>query len=282
MSLSATDLLARLKRGWLYCALGALLGGIMGFAITFLRAPLYEAQTVLAPANSAAQPSGLGALLGSFQALPGLALSLGDTGGMSDRAVAILRSRAFNEKFVEAQGLADVLLQESPWRRWLSGDNATPDARTRVYQAARYFRTNVSAVRVDPRTGFVTIAVRWSDPERVAAWANGLAAAVNQESRERAIAEADKAIEFLSNELLEQKAVAIQAAIGQLIESQMQTKMLANTRPQYVYTVLEEALAPPAGSYVSPNRILTALASTVVGFALVAFVLLRKQPNDGR
>jgi len=267
------DLVARLRRHWGFCLVGAFLGAVLGYASTYLRDPLYQAEVVLAPANSRGAATGLAQLLGPLQGIARSSLALGDDADLSERAVTILRSRSFTEKFVEAQGLVEVLTPQSRLDRWLGRPPVDPPLR--LYEAARLFRTSVSAVRVDVRTGFVTVSVRWSDPDKAADWANTVAAAVNEEARKRAVADADNAIEFLQEELKGQSTVAIQSAINQLIESQLNNKMLAKTRPQYVYATLSPAMPPPETAYVSPDRPLTMLAAAVAGGLLAFGIVLR-------
>ena len=269
------DLIGRARRHWLFIAVGIVLGGVAGYASTWTKTPLYQAETVVAPANTRNAATGLAQLL---QPLQGAArtLSLGDDAAdLSERAVLIMRSRQFTETFVQSEGLVDLLTQPSTLGRLLGSPPIAPEQR--VYVAARLFRTSISAVRVDGRTGFVTVAVRWSDPEAAAKWANDLTAAVNEEARRRAIADADSAIAFLEQELAMQSTVAIQGAINRLIESQLNTKMLAKTRPYYVYSVLSPALPPPESEIVSPDRPLTAFVVGIIGGMVALFVVLRRR-----
>src|SRR5262249_35669748 len=99
----------------------------------------------------------------------------------------------------------------------------------------------------------------------------------NEEARERAISEADSAINYLQEELKVQSAVPIVAAINQLIESQLHNKMLAKTRPQFVYTILSPAMPSPLNAYVSPDRGLVALAVALVGGLVALFIVMRRR-----
>lgn len=270
------DVLRGLREHWFFCTVGVLLGAVVGYAATYLRTPIYQAEVVLAPAATRSTSSSLSSLLGPLGGISRLAPSLGDdTTGLSDRAVAVLRSRAFTEKFVQSNGLVEVLTPGSRLGSLLGHEPPSPPMR--LYSAAFVFRTSIVAVRVDVRSTFVTIAVRWKNPEQAAQWANELAAAANEEARERAIADADNAINYLQEELKVQSAVPIVAAINQLIESQLHNKMLAKTRPQFVYTILSPALPPPPNAYVSPDRLLVALAVAVAGGLFALFIVMRRR-----
>jgi uncharacterized protein involved in exopolysaccharide biosynthesis len=270
------DVLRGLREHWFFCAVGVVLGGVVGFAATYLRTPVYQAEVILAPAATRSTNSGLTSLLGPLQGVSRLPLSLGDdTSGLSDRAVAVLRSRAFTEKFVQSNGLVETLTPGSRLGSLLG--RGPPSPAIRLYQAALVFRTSIVAVRVDTRSSFVTIAVRWKNAEEAAEWANELAAAANEEARERAIADADNAINYLQEELKVQSAVPIVAAINQLIESQLHNKMLAKTRPQFVYTILSPAMPSPPGAFVSPDRPLVALAVAVAGGLFALYLVMRRR-----
>ena len=71
------DLIGRARRHWLFIAVGIVLGGVAGYASTWTKTPLYQAETVVAPANTRNAATGLAQLL---QPLQGAArtLSLGD------------------------------------------------------------------------------------------------------------------------------------------------------------------------------------------------------------
>jgi uncharacterized protein involved in exopolysaccharide biosynthesis len=213
------EIVNRVRRYWGFCLLGVLLGGAVGYASTFLRTPTYQAEAVLAPVATRGAGSGLAQLLGPLQNIARQSLALGDDPNLSERAVIILRSRYFTEKFVESEGLVELLTPRSRLDVWL--DRPTPAHEQRLYQAALQFRTSIAAVRVDSRTSFVTVSIRWSDPEKAAAWANALVAAGNEEARLRAIADADNAIQFLQDELRAQSAVPVQSAINQLIRNDL-------------------------------------------------------------
>jgi uncharacterized protein involved in exopolysaccharide biosynthesis len=267
------DVLRGLRDHWLFCAIGVVVGGAVGNASTYLRTPIYQAEAILAPASTRTTSS-LASLLGPLQGIARVPLQLADdTTGLSERVLTILQSRAFTEKFVESHGLAKVLTSRSRLDRWLG----RPEPEPSIYGAALSFRTSIVAVRVDTRTSFVTIAVRWSDPEQAAEWANALAAAGNEEARVRAIAEADSAIAYLQEELAAQSAVPIVTAINRLIESQLNNKMLAKTRPQFVFTTLAPALPPLPGAYVSPDRPLTTLVCAIAGGLLALMIVLRRR-----
>ncbi|MDY6945381.1 MAG: Wzz/FepE/Etk N-terminal domain-containing protein [Pseudomonadota bacterium] len=252
------------KRAWRQCLAGAVLGALCGFGVSQLQTPKYQAEAILAPAATQGSSGGLSSLIGGLGGMASLALGgINGEGGTPQRAVTVLRSRAFVEKFVQSHGLEQAL--DTPGRvGTLLGIKPGP-LEDRLYRTARRFRNDVQAIRMDPKTSFVTIAVKWRDPKLSAEWANALADAVNAEMRVRAIADADRALQYLQKELRTQTALEVRLAINELIESQLRNKMLANTQPEFVYTVLEPAMPPHIDDYVTPNPPLMAAACGVLG-----------------
>lgn len=271
------------KRAWRQCLAGAVLGALCGLGLTTLQTPKYQAEAILAPAPSQSSAGGLGSLLGGLGGMASMALGgLNGEGGTPQRAVTVLRSRAFVEKFVQAHQMEEAL--DTPGRiGTLLGFKPAP-GEDRLYRTARRFRYDVQAIRMDPKTSFVTIAVKWRDPKLSAEWANALAEAVNAEMRVRAITDADRALEYLQKELLVQTAVEVRSAINELIESQLRSKMLANTQPEFVYTVLEPAMPPHIDDYVSPNPPLMAAVCAVLGsiVGLLLFVVFSPSRRAAR
>lgn len=276
VSITPHYFIALLGKHWLACAGGALFGAVFGLALTYVQTPQYQAEVILAPSAAQGTGSSIGSILGPLQGMAGLALGLGGEGGQSLRAVTVMRSRAFTEKFVASHDIAGELDTPGLVGRFLH-PNGNP-IEGQLYRTARLFRTDVQAIRLDPKTGFLTVGMRWRDPRRAAEWANEVSAAINEEMRARSIEEADRALTYLQKELTEQTAVEVRLAINKLIESQLRNKMMANTQPEFVYTVLEPALPPHVDDFVSPNRPLVTATSAVLGFLIAIVVFMRRKP----
>jgi uncharacterized protein involved in exopolysaccharide biosynthesis len=269
-----TLLRALLAHWWLLgtCAIvGLLSGAIAGW----LQPRTYQASALLAPVAPESTTLGLGAVLPDLRSLAGV-LGQGAGSDHLNRGVATLRSRRFCELFLTREGVRERLTEDLA-RRWsimrLLG--RTPEPPT-TEDLCLYFSKDVRQIGVDARTNFITISVRHRDRKLAAEWANALVESANKELQRQAIEEAARNVQFLREELQRTEAVEVRAAINRAMESKIQMKALAATRPEYAFAVIDPAAVPDADNYVSPQRLLMALAGAFLGLLIgCAFVLLR-------
>jgi uncharacterized protein involved in exopolysaccharide biosynthesis len=234
--------------------------------------PLYTATVVLSPVRE--EP--LGGLASQLGGLAGLAAFAGITRDNSD-AVAVLRSRDFVRAFIEEQALVPVLfpdLWDETARRWTVENPPDP------VQAAGFFVARVRTVEESASTGLVTLSIEWRDPELAAAWANVLAVRLNDHMRKRALADAEANVKYLRHEFESTSVVALQQAIGDLLESEMQKLMLARGNTEYAFRIIDRAEVPRSPS--KPRLVLIVAVATVFGAMLAAFVVLLRDMAKNR
>ena len=86
---------------------------------------------------------------------------------------------------------------------------------------------------------------------------------MNNRLRADAIEETDKRIGFLEKQLAQTSSVEVQQAIYRLIEAETKNKMIASTREEYAFKVVDPAV-PPEKRY-RPKRALMALVGLMLG-----------------
>ncbi len=229
--------------------------------------PIYRAETLLVPVSKE-QAGGLAALAGQFGGLADLAgINIGG-GGSTEESIATLKSRELTKAFIKEEGLMPILFEdawdenEKAWKKkwWnFSDDNDGPTA----WDAYELFDKNIRSVNVDKKTNLVTVAIEWEDPELAAKWANKLVKRVNQERRQEAIEEAEKSIKYLEDQLQKTGVVEIQQSIYKLIEAQTKTKMVASTREEYAFKVIDKAVVPEEKA--KPKRKLIVILGFILG-----------------
>jgi uncharacterized protein involved in exopolysaccharide biosynthesis len=126
------------------------------------------------------------------------------------------------------------------------------------------------SVSSDKKTGLYTLSVEWKDPELAAEWANDAVARLNAHMRQQAIEEAKKSISFLEDELHRTSLVNAQNILYSLIEEQTKSIMMANVRDEYVFKVIDPAMAPEHRS--KPKRKLIVMLGFVLGLMLGIFI----------
>jgi hypothetical protein len=88
----------------------------------------------------------------------------------------------------------------------------------------------------------------------------------------RAITEANESLGFLERELSTTTIVDTRDAIGRLIESQVNQRMLANVTEEYALRVVDEALPPDIDDPVRPQRLFLAAISGAVGLMVAILI----------
>jgi uncharacterized protein involved in exopolysaccharide biosynthesis len=248
---------------------GALVGGLVMAAIALVQKPVYRAETVLAVVDQSERGgtslSGLSGRLGALGNLVGGLDAL--SGDNRSEFIALLRSRAFTEKFIEDENLIPVLF---PKRTQIFGAGRAPT----IFRAYRFFDKDVRDVAESRATGLVTVGIEWEDPEAAARWANLMVARLNGVARQRAIAEARKSLEYLNHELTTTNVVEVRTAIYRLIEIQLSKITVATAREEYAFRVIDPARAPDRDYRVRPNRKLLTLLGMGAGAVIGAMIAL--------
>jgi len=260
---------------WLIIGVTALFA-VGSVAHALLAEEWYRSEVLLAPADEKST-SGLSGQLGGLAALAGVSVG----GDDSAEVLAVLESREFAREFIEEFELLPVFFAD----KWdaAAGDwrGLDPEARPDIRNAVEYFHDNVLSVRQDRRSGLVTLAIEWTDPEAAALWADTLVRRLNARLRERALKEAEANVAYLQSELAQTSVVTLQQSIGRLLESELQKLMLARGNEEFAFRVIDSAAVPK--DRVRPNRPLIAVLGTLVGGMLAVFaVFIRHALRSGR
>jgi len=230
------------------------LAAVVSVAIALLSTPVFRAEATLAPVISensrTSLPASLAGQLSSLSAVPGLGA------GGSDKieiAKATLRSRAFTEKFIQEQNLLPILF-EKQWDEntndWKSGEEGATSSPT-AWQSFRVF-SGMLEIREDIQTGLLNLSISWKDPVQAAEWINSLVRSINNHMRNRDVEEAEKSVEYLTNQVSRTGVVQMQQVLYNLIEMQTRTIMLASVRNEYVFRTIDPAVVPE--TRIKPKR----------------------------
>jgi len=260
------------KRKWLIIGV-SLLAGVLAAAYSLTLPNIYRAEVLLAPvSDESSKGGGLSATLGGFGGLASLAgISLGG-GGNVEENLAVLQSREFLWSFIKDQKLMPVLFADD-WdadkKKWKESEPAKRPNRWDAYRQL----SQILNVSTDKKSNLVTVAVEWTDPELAAQWANLLVKRLNDYLRQRAIQGSSSNLTYLNRELARTHVEDIRKALFELISQEQKKSMLANTRVQYAFRVLDAAEAPDKKS--KPKRAQIVILSVLVaGFFAVIFVFI--------
>ena len=126
-------------------------------------------------------------------------------------------------------------------RSWL----ITSRARRCVYRARWSFCNSSScSVDEDNKSGLINLSISWKDPVVAAEWANDLVKQLNEQLREKAIADSQKRVGYLEQELAKTTLQDMRGVLYNLLESEKQKAMLANVNEDFALEVIDPAVAP--------------------------------------
>lgn len=239
---------------------------VCALAYALLADQWFKAEVVLVPARKS---QGVAGQLGGLAGLASIAgINIGEK-NESTEALAVLQSREFAREFIHERNLLPVLFADewdSKNGKWISANPKDwPDER----DAVRYFERTILHVTEDKRTSLISLTVEWKNRETAAEWANVLVLRLNERMRQRAIAEADRHIKFLRAELVATDVITLQQSISRLLETELQSLMLARGNDEFAFRVVDRANIPKWRS--RPKRTLTVVLAAIGG-ALVSAV----------
>lgn len=250
-------------------------------AIALLLPKRYETTILLAPAEEASEGGNLSSLasqFGDFSSLAGLSLNVS---GSKEEAIAILESRSLAREFIADENLMPELFHEI-WdregKKWLVEKEDEPT----MWDAAALFERDIRKVSVRKTDGLIALSITWRDPMIAASWTNKLVARANEKIRQAAIVEANRSIKYLEDQLEKTSAVELRQGIYRLVENNLNTIMLASVREEFAFKVLDEATAPDEDDFSYPNRLVIAIAGTLIGFILATSVIFIRDFRLGR
>jgi uncharacterized protein involved in exopolysaccharide biosynthesis len=266
---------------WLILSLLTVGGFVGGWGLSHLMTRSYRVEVVL---NLVEDNEGAGGLHSLADSFGGIAGGLGLEPSSSDRergaTIAMLRSHWLIEDFISSHNLLPYLFPTRyDWqnKRWLRGA-AVPT----LQDGGVMFKKKILNVAEDRKTGLVTLKIEWTAREQIAEWANTMVAMANAANRERAIHDANDSISYLEKEAAQAGSVELKQSIFSLLESQMNKRMLAVTRPEFSFKVVDPAQTPRVRDAVSPIRPLFGGAGAFLALAIGCAVFLALQkPRSG-
>ena len=236
---------------------------VMAMVYAWRAVPVFRAKTLLAPVGM--QSGGVrGELIA--KGLRRLSKRFGIGGSQADRnkrdiALAILHSRRFTRRFIERYNLLPQLFAN----KWDANHNTwigpSPD-----YKAAIKKMIALSKTSLDFRSGMITLSIDWYEPEKASMWVNDLVFFLNESMRQKAMAEVEKNIEFLNEQLHKSSLIAVHQLIYQLLEDQKYQAITLRAEREYALQVVDRAVVP--GESVSLNSIEIICGGFVSGLIL--------------
>ena len=252
----------------------------------------YQAEVMMIASEDGSGGS-LSALAGQFGGLAGMAgINLS---GKSDKkpkiALQILKSRSFLIEFIKKHKLEVLIFASEGWdaqqdKVILNSDLYNKDTaqwvrkysfpKTQVPSEQEIYDKFVQMVdrKYDNLEGVYRLNVEFYSPNFAAQWANLLIADINEKMREVDIVQANKSISYLNVQLNKTNVHSTESVFFDLIEEQTKKAMLAQVQENYVFTIIDPALAPERKS--EAKRALICILFMLLGSILsCGFMLIR-------
>ena len=276
---------------WLISAVTGLAAAI-SVAVALSLPNIYTASALLAPAESGGGGlSGLMKQYGGLASLAGVSLPGGEEGSRAQLGMQLMKSRAFIGDFVERRDILPELMAVEAWdagsgdiifdgeaydsasETWVRDVDLPKKPMPSLLEAHEEFM-DILGVSEDKQTGYVTVSIDHQSPVVAAHWVNWLVEDVNAAVKAQDVSEAEKSIEYLKQQVANTSLADLQAMFFELIQSQTETVMLAEVRPEYVFNTIDPAVVPEQKS--KPSRALICVLGTLLGGMLgVVIVLIR-------
>ena len=261
-------------------------GLVLGITYSLTLPNKYVSEVTLAPVKGTDSPSnGLSSSFGGLASLAGVNLN----GGGSDKVakgLEILESRKFFKLFIKKNDFLVEIMAVKDWdgssltideaiydttnNEWLTSNkyNGKPS----LLAAHKVFLKHLN-VSVNKETGFIKIMFEHNSPVTAQKILEALVYELNSMVKERDVAQAKRSIKYLNEQIENNSLMEVRSGLFELIQNQMETIMLANANPEYLFETLDPAVIPENKS--KPNRTLivafTFLLSSFLGLFFVLF-----------
>ena len=236
---------------------------------------VYTSSTLLAVAN---EKSSMSNKLSSYSSLAGLAgINISRDSNNSLEAIERIKSFDFFSKHFLPYIKLENLLAVDRWnednnlltynskifdnntKKWIRKTNPTKPSKQEAYKVYKEILT----ISEDNKTFFVTISIKHKSPNVAKNWVEIIVKNINDIMRQEENKITTNSINFLTEKIATTNLKETKDAISQLIESQMQSLMIAAASESYVYKTLNAPIAPERKT--SPNRALICIIGTILG-----------------
>ena len=257
---------------------------IYALAIT----PVYRSEALLVAAEN--NDEALGSLMGGFSQIGSLLGSPGSSGGSIDNAVIgqeVIKSRDFLYSFIQKRELLIPLLAAESWNvddgtftlnpeiydlkndKWIGYEGPSLSDSSIYYIAFRLLQAQIN-ISQDRKTGLIKVNFDAPTPQMASQWLEWLIDDLNDHFRIEDTREAEASIQYLTATIQDNPVKQVNLVLASLIEKQLNTLMLANSKPGYVYKILDTPYEPL--QRISPRR--TLIVIVITAFSAIFFIFL--------
>ena len=263
-----------------------LLFGILSSLASFTFPNKYQSSILLVESESSSGKSDFSEFSG-LAGVAGITLPSSKTNNAA-LGIEIFQSRKFTTDFIERRQILVPMFASIGWDKsskkllidkdiydedkniWNWSSSYSDSRKPQNNEAYDYWTEKIFSINEDKKTGFVRISIKHHSPYLASDWANWIVEDLNNYVREIDIAEANLALEFLNNELLKDYPKELKELFYKLVQINIEKEMLAYSKPEYVFKVVDPAYVPD--KKVFPRRILFLILGMFCGFVIGLFL----------
>jgi uncharacterized protein involved in exopolysaccharide biosynthesis len=255
---------------------------------------VYKSEALLSPLQSTDDMNGLASQFGGLASLAGVDLS--SASGRTNLGLELLKSRTFFKELANETDLKVNLSATKGWNKhdgniifdpdkydsesktWLNqkeyvlfGKNETLEPS--LLEVYDIYKDSLFVEQITD-SGFIVISFQHLSPKFAKDIILSIVSQINNRIRADDIAQANLAINYLSEQLIETKNTSLREGLYALIQKQTETKMLAKVTPEYVFKIIDPPVEPE--EKIGPKRLLWSLFGAFIGFCCcVSLILVR-------
>ncbi len=267
---------------------------IISFLFSLYLPNVYTSNAILVPTSL---EDSMSSKLSSYSSLAGLTgISIpGENNDMSQEAIERIKSfEFFSQHFVGEIKLENMMaakrwnantnsiiynknLYDDISKKWVRKEKAKKKSMPSHQEAYEEYK-RILKISEDKKTSFVYISIDHISPIISQRWTELIIKNINESMRERDKEIAESSINFLYESSNKTNFQSLKEVISKLLESEMQTLMLASVTDAYVFKVLESPIIPEKES--GPKRALICFMGLLLGLTIsITSILFQRSIN---
>lgn len=247
---------------------------------------VYRSEASLAPVSldgSGGSNNPLGQL-GGLAGIAGISLNSKNV-DKTTLGINVLRSRKFFNEMSEKYNLLVPLMASKGWDRESNSLRYNPniyDIKNKKWVKNDYVPSSQEAHKKfneqfkvsQDESGLIVISMEHHSPNIAKNWLDWIILEINNSSRNEDINQANRSINYLNDQLALTQFVEIKESLNDLVKSQVETIMLAQVRPEYLFKVIDPPFTPE--EKFKPSRAIICIIAFLLGGVIgTTFVLIK-------
>ncbi len=268
----------------------SVLGAIIAGSYSLYVPDKYQSKIILAPVSQD-EASPVPNSYMSLASLAGVSLPTSGNSRISEATAIISSYKFFSEIFIDDKKIFELMAAKK-WNKALRNlefidpySNVMDLTKTErealmqdfsLQEAYKEF-TEKFKVDIDKDNGFLTLSFIHISPDISKEWLNEIVSKLNKTIKINEKDKATKAINYLNKQISKTGLTEVKQVLSQLIQEQTQTIMLAEVNEEYIFKVIEPAIAPEERD--SPNRLYMVIFGILLGLSISALIILVNKIN---